>query len=145
MGSPSNALLERPTLHRPLRVLVAESNAHLATVLAWVLSDDERFQVVGTARDGEAALACGAEFDLALVDLRIFGLGALGTIAHLHERRPRPTIVVLADTDAVYLRHATAAEGADGYLVKAAELDNLGDRLVSLVEARATLPAPGGR
>jgi two-component system OmpR family response regulator len=124
----------------PIRVLVVESDAHLATVLCWILSHDERFRVVAQARDGQAAVACPADFDVALVDLRISGLGGLGTIARLHERRPCRAIVVLADTDAVYLRHAAAAEGADGYLVKPSDLEKLGDRLADVVKARPAAP-----
>jgi CheY-like chemotaxis protein len=115
-----------------IRVLVAESNPHLAAVLAWVLSHDGRFEVVAQVGDGDAAAVCQTGFDLALVDLAIFGLGGLGTIAHLHGRRPAPIIAVLADTDAIYLRHAAKAEGADAYFVKPAHLPDLGDRLAAL-------------
>jgi two-component system OmpR family response regulator len=120
---------------RPIRVLIAESNPHLAAVLGWVLSHDDRFEVVAQVRDGDAALECEAEFDLALVDLAIFGLGGLGTIAHLHRRQPKPIIAVMADTDAIYLRHAAEAEGADAYLAKPAHLADLDDRLAALVAA----------
>ena len=125
----------------PIRVLIAESNPHLAAVLGWVLSHDERFDVVAQVRDGEAVLACATAFDLALVDLGIFGLGGLGTIAHLHRRPRAPIIAVLADTDAVYLRHAAEAEGADAYFVKPAHLTDLDDRLAALC-AVAPAPAP---
>jgi DNA-binding NarL/FixJ family response regulator len=132
----SNVLVPGNQPRKPIRVLIAESNPHLAAVLCWVLTHDERFEVVAQVRDGDAAVACEAEFDLALVDLAIFGLGGLGTIAHLHGRRPTPIIVVLADTDAVYLRHAAEAEGADAYLVKPAHLADLDDRLASVVAAQ---------
>lgn len=122
-------------LEMPIRVLIAESNPHLAAVLGWVLSHDERFKVVAQVRDGDAALACETEFDLALVDLGIFGLGGLGTIAHLHGRQHAPVIAVLADTDAVYLRHAAEAEGADAYFLKPAHLADLDDRLAALFGA----------
>jgi two-component system, OmpR family, response regulator len=117
----------------PIRVLVAESDPHLSAVLAWVLSHDERFAVVAQVRDGDAVLACQAGFDLALIDLGIFGLGGLGTIARLHSRQPAPLIAVLADVDAIYLRHAVEAEGADAYFVKPAHLADLDDRLAALV------------
>jgi DNA-binding response OmpR family regulator len=120
---------------QPIRVLIAESNPHLAAVLGWVLSHDERFEVTARVRDGDAALACETEFDLALVDLQISGLGGLGTISQLHGRRPAPVIAVLADTDAVYLRHAAEAEGADAYFVKPAHLADLDDRLAALFGA----------
>jgi two-component system response regulator TctD len=115
-----------------IKVMIAESNPHLAAVLGWVLSHDDRFKVVAKVHDGDAVLACSVGFDLALVDLGIFGLGGLGTIAHLHARQPPPVIAVLADTDAIYLRHAAKAEGADAYFVKPAHLSDLDDRLAAL-------------
>jgi DNA-binding response OmpR family regulator len=117
-------------------VLVAESDPHLGAVLCWVLSHDERFVVVAQVRDGDAALPCRAEFDLAVIDLGIFGLGGLGTIARLHSRQPAPVIAVLADIDAIYLRHAAEAEGADAYFVKPAHLADLDDRLAALASSR---------
>jgi DNA-binding response OmpR family regulator len=77
-----------------------------------------------------------------MVDLRISGLGGLGTIAHLHDSHPVPAIAVLAETDAVYLRHAAEAEGAEAYLVKPANLDTLGDRLAALVAAQPAASTP---
>jgi DNA-binding response OmpR family regulator len=47
-------------------------------------------------------------------------------------RQPTPIVAVLADTDAVYLRHGAEAEGADAYFVKPAHLANLDDRLAAL-------------
>jgi hypothetical protein len=41
----------------PIRVLVAESNPHLSSVLCWVLSHDERFEVAAEVRDGDTAVA----------------------------------------------------------------------------------------
>jgi two-component system, OmpR family, response regulator len=117
----------------PIRVLVAESDPHLSAVLCWVLSHDERFALVAQVRDGDAAVACQDKFDLAVIDLGIFGLGGLGTIARLHSRQPAPLIAVLADIDAIYLRHAAEAEGADAYFVKPAHLSDLDDRLAALV------------
>ncbi len=125
---------ENPT-RGPIRVLVAESDPHLSAVLSWVLSHDERFAVVAQVRDGDAALACQDGFDLAVIDLGICGLGGLGTIARLRRRQPAPLIAVLADIDAIYLRHAVEAEGADAYFVKPARLADLDDRLAALVSS----------
>jgi len=120
------------TGYKPIRVLVAESKPDLLTALCRKLTRDKRFRVVAKARSGDEAVASEAEFDMALVDLTISGLGSLGTVARLRERNPDARIVVLADTDVLYLRNAAAAEGASGYLVREAPED-MGDRLVGLV------------
>jgi CheY-like chemotaxis protein len=115
----------------PIRVMVAESNRELRTVISWVLAHDGRFRVVAEASDGESAAACDSVFDVALVDLAISGLGSVGMVARLHDRRPAPAIVLLAHTGAIYLRHAAAAEGAVDFLVKPDELSELADRLAT--------------
>ena len=124
---------ENPT-RGPIRVLVAESDPHLSAVLSWVLSHDERFAVVAQVRDGRRPGVPGW--------IRPGGhrsghlrLGGLGTIAWLRRRQPAPLIAVLADIDAIYLRHAVEAEGADAYFVKPARLADLDDRLAALVSS----------
>jgi DNA-binding response OmpR family regulator len=119
---------------QPIRVLVAESDPHLGTLLCWIFNQDNRFVLAGHVVTGDQAVACDAPFDLALVDLRISGLGGLGTIARLHHRVPVPAVVVLADNDPIYLRHAAADEGAIGFLVIPDDLDHLTNRIVELVQ-----------
>lgn len=123
-----------------IRVLVAESDARLRSVLCWHLDDDERFCVVAQASTEDQAAACKVPFDAALVDLRLSGLGGLNVIGRLLQRDPNPLVVILAETGAVYLRHAAAQEGAIGYLVRPDDLEHLGDRLAELFQpARTTL------
>jgi two-component system OmpR family response regulator len=129
-GGVENATVPEPHAgDEPIRVLVAESDANIRSVLSWALSHDDRFTVVATVADGDAALTCKQNFDVALVDLGIHGRGGFGTIANLHQRVPAPAVVVLSSVDAVYLRHAAAAEGAVDFVVIADGLDHLGDRL----------------
>jgi DNA-binding response OmpR family regulator len=122
------------------RVLVAETDRHLQSVLCWTLDHDERFSVVARVSSGDQAVACCEPFDLALVALTISGLGGMGTIARLHRRTPVPVVVVLAPVDPIYLRHAAADEGAVGFLVAPRDLDNLPERLVELIETSRSHP-----
>jgi DNA-binding NarL/FixJ family response regulator len=118
-----------PAAAGPIRVLIAESDAHVRAVVSWGLAHDSRFRVVATVGDGDAAVTCPLEFDVALVDLSIHGQGGLGTVASLRQRVPTPAVVVLSGVDAVYLRHAAAAEGAVDFAVISEGLEHLGDRL----------------
>ena len=43
----------------PIRVLVAESNSHLRSLLGWILTHDQRFRVVAQVGDGDAAALQG--------------------------------------------------------------------------------------
>jgi DNA-binding NarL/FixJ family response regulator len=118
-----------PRAGEPIRVLVAESDPHVRALLSWALTHDPRFTVVATVADGDSAVACQQPYDVALVDLAIHGLGGMGTIAGLHRCTPTPAVVVLSHVDAVYLRHAAAAEGASDFVVISDGLEHIGDRL----------------
>jgi DNA-binding NarL/FixJ family response regulator len=124
-----------------IEVLVAESDTRLRSVLCWLLEHDERFCVVGQASTEDQAVACETPFDLALVGLRLSGLGGRNVIGSLLQRDPVPAVVVLAEIDPIYLRHAAADEGAIGYLVTPGDLEQLGDRLAELCQPSRT----GGR
>lgn len=125
-----------------IRVLVAESDSRLRSVLCWLLDDDQRFCVVGQASTEDQALACESPFDVALLDLRLSGLGGLNVIGRLRQHDPVPLVVILADTGAVYLRHAAAQEGAIAYLVRPDDLEHLGDRLAELFQPTRTTLLP---
>lgn len=120
---------EAPIAGQRIRVLIAESNTHVRTVLSWALTHDPRFTVVANVADGDSALDCQQDFDVALVDLSIHGRGGFATVANLHRRRPAAAVVALSRVDALYLRHAAAADGAADFVVISDGLDHLGDRL----------------
>jgi DNA-binding NarL/FixJ family response regulator len=121
---------------RTIRVLVVEDDGRLRSLLRWTLEHDRRFEVVSEAATESEAIATTAEFDVALLDIRLSGLGGAGTIDRLRRRTPEPAVVVLSDTDAIYLRHAATDEGAAAYLVRSVDLPNLGDRLSELCASR---------
>lgn len=120
-----------------LRVVVAEPDRHLRSMLSWLVDDDPRLLLVGAHRSGAEA-AAAEPFDLALLDLATSGLGE-GVLPALRQRAPAPTIVVVSPADVPYLRHAAAFEGAAGFLVRPGDLERLGDRLVSI---HSRLPPP---
>jgi DNA-binding NarL/FixJ family response regulator len=128
---PQGATVDVRSAHR-LRVLVAVSDMHLRSLLCWVLREDQRFQVTAAVGNASELAASQAPFDVALVELNLSGSVGLAPIADLRQRVPTPVVVVIADTGPVYLRHAAAAEGASGFLVRSEELENLADRLYEL-------------
>ena len=56
-----------------LKILIVEDDAQLATTLKYLVEDNPRYRVVGTADDLDSAVAAAEEHmpDLALVDLRL--------------------------------------------------------------------------
>lgn len=93
-------------------------------------------------RDGEAAeavLASGERFDAVLLDLGLPKRGGLDVLRQLRGRGDTTPVVVLTARDAVGDKVAGLDAGADDYLVKPFELDEL------LARLRAVARRHGGR
>lgn len=118
-----------------IRVLVASTETHLRKLLSSALGRDRRLEVVAQASDGDAIVICPTDFDAAVVDVSIAGLGILGVMSHLQASQRNPVIVVVSRTNAIYLKHACLAEGAREYVVLPDELEQLPDRIVQAVRA----------
>jgi len=56
-----------------LRILIVEDDSQLAATLKYLVEDNPRYRVVGTAEDAEGAIAAAAEHepDLVLLDLHL--------------------------------------------------------------------------
>jgi DNA-binding NarL/FixJ family response regulator len=112
---PDGADCDRASQRR-FRVLVAETDRRLRSVLSRTLDEGERFRVVAQASNAAELAASATPVDLASVDLNLPGSVGLATITDLRQRVPSAVIVVLADAWPVYLRHAAAAEGASAFV-----------------------------
>jgi DNA-binding NarL/FixJ family response regulator len=117
----------------PIKVMIASGSRPLRELLRRSLAQDERFVVVSEASDGDAIVARPETYELALVDLTVPGLGILGVLNKLRQRRPARSVVVMAYTDAIYLRNAVAAEGGADYVIMPDELEQLPDRMFRAV------------
>lgn len=87
---------------------------HLETVLT-----PEGYRVV-TVSSGEEALACIADeaFDVALVDLRLDGMGGMELLAALRERTPTTSVVVITAHPSLETVFTALRQGAHDYLFK---------------------------
>jgi two-component system chemotaxis response regulator CheB len=81
-----------------IRVLVVDDSAIAREALAGELEEDEDMRVVGTAADGDAAIAAVAEFrpDVVTMDIQMPGGGGLLAIEQIMARTPVPIVVVSA-------------------------------------------------
>jgi len=82
---------------------------------------------VACAPDGEAALACAAQapFDLALIDLKMPGMGGLEVLAALRERAPDLTCVIVTAYATLETAVAATKSGAYDYVAKPFTPDEL--------------------
>jgi DNA-binding response OmpR family regulator len=125
-----------------VRLLLAEDDRALRSVLARGLQ--EQGYVVDAVGDGEAALryARAHEYAVAVVDWRMPVLSGLEVVRELRRRRSTVPILMLTARDAPADRVAGLDAGADDYLVKPFDLEELFARLRALQRRPAVLAAP---
>jgi two-component system nitrate/nitrite response regulator NarP len=99
-----------------------------------LLSFEEEFEVVGEASNGADAVAIAKEQepDLILLDLNMKGMSGLDTLKALREDDFQGYIVILTVSDSPADIDSLIKAGADGYLLKDTEPDELVGLLLSL-------------
>ncbi len=122
--------------HRAVRVLVVEDDQDIAFVLQRSLRM-EGYEV-RLAGDGERALIEAAEFvpDLVVLDLGLPKLDGIEVARRLRERSDDVPILILTARDALESRVEGLDTGADDYLVKPFERQELLARLRALLRRR---------
>jgi len=118
-------------------VLVAEDDEHLRGTLSRGLRE-EGYVVESFAR-GDEALSAGlvGNFDLAVLDWNLPGMSGLEVCRRLHADSAAMAILMLTARDGAEDRVAGLNGGADDYLVKPFDFDELVARLRALLRRRA--------
>ena len=103
-----------------IRILIADDHTVVREGLAHMLADQPDLWVVATAPDGEAALLAAKSCDphVALIDMRMPGLGGVAAIRRLREDCPHTKVLVLSMYEDPHYVRAALAAGAHGYLGK---------------------------
>jgi EAL domain-containing protein (putative c-di-GMP-specific phosphodiesterase class I)/CheY-like chemotaxis protein len=105
-----------------IRVIIAEDDPALRAVLAKLIGDEHRLELVGAAGDADEAieLAQAARPDVALVDVRMPGGGGPRVAVELGLSSPNTKVVALSAVDDRSSVLDMLQSGAVGYLVKGA-------------------------
>ena len=121
---------------RPVRVLVVEDDEEIALALQRSLRMDG--YEVRLARDGETGLSEAEAFapDLLILDLGLPGLDGLDVARRLREDGSDVPILILTARDALESRVEGLDLGADDYLVKPFERQELLARMRALLRRR---------
>lgn len=112
---------------KPIRVFIVDDEELLVESLEIILTIKGKMQIVGKASDGKEAILRLADTsaDIALVDLNMKGMGGIELIPILKGKYPIMKILVLTTFyDDDYITSAIS-NGADGYLLKDSDEDNL--------------------
>jgi DNA-binding response OmpR family regulator len=122
----------------PMRILLVEDQAELANQIAKrIRRAGYAVDHFGTIREADSALEAQA-YAVTLLDRRLPDGDGLSLIAGIRRKQPGSRILVLTALDAVDDRVEGLDAGADDYLVKPFELDEMMARI------RASLRRPGG-
>jgi DNA-binding NarL/FixJ family response regulator len=128
---------------RILRLLLVDDHPLFRAGVAAVLSKQTGMKVVAEAGDGNEAIRLYREHrpDVALIDLRMPGLGGVEAISIIISEDPQARILVLTTYygDVEALRALKA--GAAGYLLKTSLLDELSVAVRRVAEGHKYLPS----
>lgn len=103
-----------------IRILIADDHAVVREGLARMIADQPDMRVVAESADGEAAVAAAVSCDphVALLDMRMPGLGGVAAIKRMHEQSPRTRVLVLSMYEDQHYVRAALAAGAHAYMAK---------------------------
>ena len=125
-----------------MRILLAEDDNMIGTAVREALRQDG--YVVDWLRDGpraDTALSAG-HYDLMLLDLGLPGKDGLAILRSLRARGNTTPVIVVTARDAVESRIAGLDAGADDYIVKPFDLDELAARIRSALRRSAGRAEP---
>jgi len=120
-----------------MRILLVEDDQMIGQAIQTALRQDGH--AVDWVRDGnaaDAALAAG-RFDLVLLDLGLPGRDGVSLLRLIRSRRDATPVLVITARDAIADRIAGLDAGADDYLVKPFDLDELAARIRALLRRSA--------
>ncbi|PJC86869.1 DNA-binding response regulator [Vibrio sp. HA2012] len=108
-------------------VLIVDDHPLLRRGINQLLSFEDEFNVIAEAGNGADAVAsaCQNEPDMILLDLNMKGMSGLDTLKALREEGITSTVIVLTVSDSRQDIRSLIEAGADGYLLKDTEPDEL--------------------
>ncbi len=128
-------------MFEPIQLLVVDDHPLFRRGLIALLSQDDRFEIVGEAGDVGEALRVLAKTqpDLLLLDNHLPGVKGVDAIASLKSDRPNLRILMLTVSEDEEDLLKALQNGADGYLLKTSESDQLCDALVKVHEGHSVI------
>lgn len=120
-----------------MRLLVVEDDAMVAQgIRSGLTLQNFVVDVVDSAAGAEAALAA-SRFDACLLDLGLPDRDGMTLLSHWRARQHKVPVIVLTARDAVAHRVQALNAGADDYVLKPFDLDEIGARVHAVVRRAA--------
>ncbi len=125
----------------PIKLLVVDDHNLFRRGLIALLSQDGRFSIAGQAGDmGEALRCCAADLpEVILLDNHLPGVRGVDGIPALKEAYPGARILMLTVSENEDDLAAAMLAGADGYLLKTVESEQLCDSIVKVLSGECVI------
>ena len=128
-----------PTMN-PIKLLVIDDHTLFRRGLVALLSQDGRFSLAGQAGDmGEALRCCTDVPDVILLDNHLPGVRGIDGIPSLKETYPEVRILMLTVSENEEDLAAAMLAGADGYLLKTVETEQLCDSIEKVLAGECVI------
>lgn len=116
---------------KPTSVIIIDDHALFRRGVSQMISADPAFVVIGEAASGAEGLLLAEQLkpDLALIDLNMKGMNGIETLSRIKEAKLESKCIVLTVSDAEADLLEALRAGADGYLLKDMEPEDLCDNL----------------
>lgn len=126
---------------RPINLVVIDDHALFRAGLINLLSDFPEFNIVGEGGNGQEALQAvlAAEADVVLLDVNMPVMDGVETVTELKKQCSDIKILMLTISKHEEDLFGAINAGADGYLLKNAEPDELKKSIVAVYEGKAVL------
>ncbi|MBN8281623.1 two-component system response regulator NarL [Zoogloea sp.] len=125
----------------PSSVLIIDDHPLFRKGVSQLLALNNELHLIGEASSGEEGLemAKGLEPDMILLDLNMKGMNGIDTLRALREADLAARILILTVSDAADDLIAAIRAGADGYLLKDMEPEELLERIVEAQRGRIVI------
>jgi CheY-like chemotaxis protein len=127
----------------PITILIADDHSLFRKGLASLLAVHQDFRVVGEAVDGAQAVekANALHPDLILMDVRMPGLGGIEALRRIRSQQPDIRVVMLSASESDEDINEAIRCGANGYILKSTEPDDLFGELKKAIQGEIIVPA----
>lgn len=125
---------------RFMKILIVEDNLRLVERMKYRL---EKWYVIETASTGHEALtmASSHEFNAVLLDLGLPDMNGLEVCQRIREASPDMPIIIITGVDEVVSKVQLLDAGADDYITKPFDAQELRARINALIRRRPRLPS----
>ncbi len=134
--------LGMPDTHSSIRVMIVDDHPSMRMGLAALIDSQPGMTVIAEASDGEEAIEVydDTQPDIALMDLRMPGIGGVEAILSIRKSYPEAKVIVLSTYDWDEDIHRAIQSGAASYLLKDMPIEEIAETVKIVHEGDASLP-----